>query len=223
MLVFYFTTEKHGLSDLENRHLKVSDFSNLNDPFELLGIETSDKDVRTALKLDKSLIAETKGLLCFSENKYDPVQWAHYGDNHKGICLDFEIPEKHLKKIRYVSSRLAKSTLENPDREEKRLTTKFKHWEYEKERRMILNLDNLSSINDNPDDLIYRDDGLIFRRFFHDMILKEIYIGCRSSLEYKDIQNKCKSINGKVIIKHTRVAFKDFRIVWDRKRKSAHA
>lgn len=212
MLVYYFTSEKYGLSNLENKHLKVSDFSNLNDPFELLGIEMSDKDVRTALQFETSLIAKTKGLLCFSENKYDPVQWAHYGNNHRGLCLGFEIPEKILKKVRYVSSRLAKSTLKDPKKQEKILTTKFKHWDYEQERRMIVSLSNNRSIN-----------GLVFENFSPDMILKEIYIGCRSSLSFSDIQNRCEPGERKVLVKHTRPAFKDFRIVWDRKKKSAHA
>jgi len=116
MLVYYFTSAKYGLINLENKHLKVSDFSNLNDPFELLGIEMSDKDTRTAVQFEKSKIANTKGLLCFRENKYDPVQWAHYGDSHKGVCLGFEIPEKNLIKVNYVSSRLAKSTLGDPNK-----------------------------------------------------------------------------------------------------------
>jgi hypothetical protein len=212
MLVFYFTSAEFGLNDLENKYLKVSDFSNLNDPFELLGVEMSDKDVRSALKFEKSLIAKTKGLLCFSENKYDPVQWAHYADNHRGLCLGFEIPEQRLKKVRYVSSRLAKSVLDEPDKQEKILTTKFKHWEYEKERRMILDLKDGVRVN-----------GLIFKEFSPEMVLKEIYIGCRSSLTFSDIQKKFRSEKESVTVKHTRPAFKEFKIVWDRKKKSAHA
>lgn len=212
MLVYYFTDAKYGLINLESKHLKVSDFSNLNDPFELLGIEMSDKDIRSALQFEKSLIAKTKGLLCFSENKYDPVQWAHYGDNHQGVCLGFEIPEERLKKVKYVSSRLAKSTLHEPDKQEKILTTKFKHWGYEQERRMILSLDSRININ-----------GLAFEKFSHEMILKEIYIGCKSVLSFSDIQKKYESGESKVLVKHTRPAFKDFRIVWDRSKKSAHA
>ena len=211
MLVYYFTSAKYGLINLENKHLKVSDFSNLNDPFELLGIEMSDKDTRVAVQFEKSKIAKTKGLLCFSENKYDPVQWAHYGDSHKGVCLGFEIPEKNLKKVNYVSSRLAKSTLDDQNKHEKLLTTKFKHWVYERERRLIINLSN--QIN----------NGLVFENFSEEMTLKEIYIGCKSDLNFSDIQKKYKSEDKKILIKHTRPAFKDFRIVWDQKKKSEHA
>ncbi len=120
--------------------MKISDFNNLNDPFELLGVEMSDKDVRSALQFEQSQIAKSKGLICFSENKYDPVQWAHYAENHKGVCLGFEVPERILKKVKYVSARLAKSTLNDHDKQEKLLTTKFKHWEYEEERRLLLDI-----------------------------------------------------------------------------------
>lgn len=211
MLVYYFTSAKYGLINLENKHLKVSDFSNLNDPFELLGVEMSDKDVRVAIQFEKSKIAKTKGLLCFSENKYDPVQWVHYGDSHKGVCLGFEIPETNLKQVNYVSSRLAKSTLDDSNKHEKLLTTKFKHWAYEQERRLIINLGN--QIN----------NGLVFEKFSVEMALKEIYIGCKSDLTFSDIQEKYESDEEKVVIKHTRPAFKDFRIVWDQKKKSKHA
>jgi len=171
----------------------------------------SDKDTRTAVQFEKSKIANTKGLLCFSENKYDPVQWAHYGDSHKGVCLGFEIPEKNLIKVNYVSSRLAKSTLGDPNKHQKLLTTKFKHWVYERERRLIITLTN--QINNN----------LIFEKFSEEMALKEVYIGCKSDLTFSDIQKSYISEDIKVSIKHTRPAFKDFRIVWDQKKKSAHA
>ena len=212
MLFYYFTSSEYGLSNLKNRHLKVSRFNSLNDPFELLGIDMSDRSVRNILRYDKSILAEKKGLLCFSENKYDPVQWAHYAENYKGVCLGFEIPEKSLKKIKYVSSRLAISTLEDKDKQEKLLTTKFKHWGYEEERRLVVDLAGRPITN-----------GLIFERFTSDIVLKEIYIGCRSELTFDDIKSVYSSEGDKVIIKYTRPAFKDFKIVWDQSKKSEHA
>ncbi len=212
MLVYYFTKSCHGLSNLSNRHIKVSRFDDLNDPFELLGIETSDKGVRDAMRFEKSEIARSKGLICFSESKYNPVQWAHYADNHLGICLGFEIPDAYLKPVKYVSLRLAKSVLSEKDKQEKILTTKFKHWSYEEERRWIIELAE-NTIN----------DGMIFKSFSSNLKLREIYIGCNSKLTYSDVQNYYRSEDRKVIVKHTRPAFKDFRIVWDKSKKSAHA
>ena len=212
MLVFYFTSSKYCLTNLENRHLKVSVFNNLNDPFELLGVEMTDKDVRKALTFERSQIAKSQGLICFSESKYDPVQWAHYADNHRGACLGFEIPDRLLRKVRYVAARLAKSTLDEPDKQEKLFTTKFKHWDYEKEHRLLLDLGGRNST-----------DGHFFEAFSSNMKLREIYIGCRSEITFEDIKQTYQSESNSVIIKHTRPAFKDFRIVWDQKKKSAHA
>ena len=212
MNVYYYTSSDHGLSNIENRHLKISEFQNLNDPFELLGVEMSDKDVRKALEFEKSLIAKSKGLICFSSNKYDPVQWAHYADNHKGVCLGFDIPEKKLNKVKYVSSRLAKSTLDDPDKTTKLLSTKFKHWEYEKEYRLVIDISHKS-----------RNNGLLFEKFTSEIILKEIYIGCRSKLTFEDIKKRFNSNSKDILIKYTRPAFKDFRIVWDQKKKSIRA
>jgi hypothetical protein len=209
MLVYYFTSPEYGLSNLKNKHLKVSEFKNLNDPFEFLGVEMSDKDVRKALNFEKSLISKSKGLICFSESKYDPVQWAHYADNHKGVCLGFEIPKKKLSKVKYVSSRLAKSTIDDPGKAHKLLTTKFKHWKYEKEHRLVLDIANRKRVN-----------GLIFENFSKELSLREIYIGFRSKIAFRNIKNVYKSEGKDVIVKYTRPAFRDFRIVWDRKKKS---
>ena len=210
MIVYYFTSAKYGIENLKNRRLKVSDFSNVNDPFELLGIELRDKVVRKAVNFEKSQISKRYGLLCFSVDKYNPVQWAHYAEKHKGVCLGFDIPEKKLKKVKYVAERLARETLDQPDCNEKLLTTKFNHWSYEQERRLIIDL-NSNQINGG---------GLRFESFSDEMVLKEVYIGCKSALTFADISSAYKSGNKSVITKVTRPSFRDFRIVWDRSKKS---
>jgi hypothetical protein len=149
-------------------------------------------------------------LLCFSEDKYNPVQWAHYADNHKGVCLGFEIDEINLRKVKYVSERLAKDTLEQSDCNERLLTTKFSHWIYEQERRLILKLSNYSKDG----------QGLRFKEFGSDMLLKEVYIGCKSDLVFEDIIAAYTTNNKDVIVKVTRPSFRDFRIVWDQSKKS---
>jgi len=149
-------------------------------------------------------------LLCFSEDKYNPVQWAHYADNHKGVCFGFEVPEKKLRKVKYVSKRLARDTLGQPDCNEKLLTTKFSHWSYEQERRLILELANYFSDS----------NGLRFEDFGNNMVLKEVYIGCKSELTFDDITSYYKSGDKSVIVKITRPSFRGFRIVWDQSKKS---
>jgi hypothetical protein len=211
MIFYYFTSAKYGIENLQRKRLKISDFSNVNDPFELLGIELRDKEVRKAVNFEKSKLSKANGLLCFSEDKYNPVQWAHYADNHKGVCLGFEIPEEDLRKVKYVSERLARETLDQPDCNEKLLTTKFSHWSYEQERRLILELSSYPKDNST---------GLRFKAFGSGMVLKEVYIGCKSELDFKDITSSYISGDKSVMVKITRPSFRDFRIVWDQSKKS---
>lgn len=210
MIFYYYTCQKYGIENLKHRRLKISDFTNVNDPFELMGIDLRDRDIRNTINLQNTEIASQKGLLCFSEDKYNPVQWAHYADNHRGICLGFEIPENALKKVSYVVERLPHDVIEHSDCSERLLTTKFKHWEYEKERRLVLDL------SDHPRNTY----GLRFKKFDEHMVLREIYIGCRSHLTFDDISKAFSSGNGRVIVRYTRPSFKDFRIVWAQHKKS---
>jgi hypothetical protein len=172
-----------------------------------------EKEVRNAVNFTKSKISQRNGLLCFSEDKYNPVQWAHYADNHKGVCLGFDIPDRLLRKVKYVSERLAKSILDDPDKNEKLLTTKFSHWSYEQEHRLIVVLSKYK-----PD-----SNGLLFEEFSDALSLKEVYIGCQSKLEFNDIVSAFQTEDKSVIVKHARPSFKDFRIVWDQSRKSVRA
>jgi len=212
MRVYYFTKEKYGLDNINRGRIKVSDFSNLNDPFELLGIELTDRNVRRAMEFEKSQIAKNSGLICFSESRDDPVQWAHYAENHRGMCLGFEVPKEKLKKVKYVSERLAASTVEELNRSDKLLITKFRHWSYEKEWRLIVDKTKKEI-----------DHGLFFEMFSRSLELKEIFLGYKSALNFQSVASNINSNSSDVIIKHTRPSFRDFRIVWDQSRKSERA
>lgn len=210
MKVFYFTSSEYALQNIDRSRIKISRFDNLNDPFELLGIELTDKNVRDALKQEKSLIATNLGLICFSTDWQNPVHWGHYANNHKGICLGFEINDDRLHKVDYVKKRLSTDFFHNSDRQEKLLTTKFSHWSYEQEQRVIINLNQRI-----PD-----SNGLYFEEFSESIVLKEVIIGCESSIKQKDIAELCKSNNHRVRIFNSRAAFREFKIVWDRSKKS---
>jgi len=43
---YHLVPIEYGLQNLKDGHLKVAEFADLNDPFELLSIELSDKAVR---------------------------------------------------------------------------------------------------------------------------------------------------------------------------------
>ena len=89
--LYHFTEAKHGLDDLRNRRLKIAQFNNLNDPFELRSVDLSDPTNKLAFDLWIMEIAPRFGLLCFSQNWKAIPQWSHYAERHRGVCLGFDV------------------------------------------------------------------------------------------------------------------------------------
>ena len=90
------------------------------------------------------------GIACFSESDDSLLMWAHYADNHRGMCVEYELPKiASLLKfspvpIIYATERVSfdSLTLENPRYDAtnvfiKSITTKSPEWAYEKEWRII--------------------------------------------------------------------------------------
>ena len=205
MLLYHFRDEQFGIKSIKEKRLKIARINELNDPFELLSCDLSDKNYRQAFNSLKGALSKTKGLLCFSSNWRSPVQWAHYADNHKGICMAFEIPNEFLMKVEYQQKRLA--CPENIDIHfmNKVLSTKFSHWKYEMEHRFFIDL--YPSAEDN---------GLYFSEFSKDLELKQVIVGVNSKLKRDDLSNALGSLNGKVEVFKVRPAFRTFNIVMNK-------
>jgi hypothetical protein len=101
MVVYKFLCKKLGLDNVINHRIKISEYRDMNDPFELHGAVLSDANLQSQL----TRLFQTIGVLCFSRNWKNPVLWSHYADKHKGICLGFEIKDTvELEEVRYVES-----------------------------------------------------------------------------------------------------------------------
>jgi len=128
------------------------------------------------------------GVLSLTENPLDLVMWAHYGNNSKGICIEFErettneLGGENTNSVTYVETR---PTIKFQDRHERLIdiiTTKSKIWSYEKEWR------NWKKTGGNT----YSFPGKIIRIIFGvnchintKMILKEIF---KDTVRYENIQ-----------------------------------
>jgi len=148
MRVYKFLNAKYGLKALENRRLKIARISDLNDPFELLGTDLSNQELRTAFVEMKNALDKNHGLLCFSKRWRNPVLWSHYSDGHRGLCLGFDVPDELLMGVTYSGKRTTSEKLFSKDqsvreREMNRLlSTKFSHWRYENEVRCFVSLED---------------------------------------------------------------------------------
>lgn len=91
-----------------------------------------------------------KGLFSLAERANCPLMWSHYGDQHRGVCLGYSVPDAavpDVHKVRYGGSRLVQASavaamLEGDDVarrgvDEAVLLRKAKPWAYEREWRLV--------------------------------------------------------------------------------------
>lgn len=138
----------------------------------------------------------TMGIACFSELEDSLLMWAHYANNHRGMCVEYELLEinKQLKftpvPIIYSEERVCFNSLNSSAVEKdttkifiESLTSKSPEWSYEKEWRII------------------RDDSACGNRWnaekkgaLLDMIQpSSIILGCMADIEFgRAIQAYCE-------------------------------
>jgi hypothetical protein len=61
MRAYKFLDEKFGIKSLQEKRLKISALDDLNDPFELLPYEMTDRNKRSALNATRKQIASNRG------------------------------------------------------------------------------------------------------------------------------------------------------------------
>jgi hypothetical protein len=215
MHFYHFVNANHGIENLQRRRLKIAELHDLNDPFELFGVEMSNERVRNAFEQMKIELAKNRGLLCFSRTWNNPVMWSHYAGRHTGLCLGFEIPEEHIGEVFYSRKRLIADIekLSNPSNltEEdarKFLFTKYAHWRYEKESRSFVTLEDKDP-----------ETGLYFANFSDRLKLKSVIVGARSILSRMDIYHALGEQTTGVEILKARLAFRTFKVVRQRNEK----
>ena len=85
------------------------------------------------------------GVACFTESNNNMLMWAHYADNGRGICLEFDTefePFTLMRKVKYVDSipeinSLSALIKDDFDQFIDLYCTKSDHWKYEKEWRSL--------------------------------------------------------------------------------------
>jgi hypothetical protein len=91
-----------------------------------------------------------KGIVSLAERADCPLMWSHYGDQHRGVCIGYSVPDAaagDLHKVSYDGDRLIAASLvasmlvgdEDARREvdDAVLTKKARDWRYEREWRLV--------------------------------------------------------------------------------------
>lgn len=161
----------HTLDILRNKELYFANCNQFNDPFDckiypsqfdidfiveradekffskdftredLHKLMEDNEDMPTLIKIaqDKALIGI--GIKCLTPKPDNLLMWAHYADNHRGVCFEFDITQDHelfdnIFPIIY-SDFIPSVNLSNREDIPKIYSTKSKHWEYEEEVRVM--------------------------------------------------------------------------------------
>jgi len=122
------------------------------------------------------------GILTLSEKKDNILMWSHYAIYHKGVCIEFGVPESEaLTKVNYIENypkiKYSEIVLGNDptDLIARIIDTKSIDWEYEQERRLFIR--NGNTEHDLPGEIT------------------AIYFGCECDKNaIRDIINLCNSM-----------------------------
>jgi hypothetical protein len=142
---------------------------------------------------------------CFSEDWADPALWTHYGANHKGVCLGFDLKEGFAKKITYQNDRLREEEfVKRTDQEILNLLlyTKFESWKYEREWRVFLKLADVASEAD-----------LHFFAFSDQLKLAEVVLGVECALSIEAVRKLLSIHHSNATSVRTRLALGSFAMV----------
>jgi hypothetical protein len=209
MRLYYFTGAQFAISAIALRRLKVSRFSDLNDPFELLAVDIGERDLRAPIRAARDRLNEGAGLLCFSRSWRNPLLWGHYAEKHAGICLGFDIRDSRAEEVIYASKPMKiaidrrtgepKFTEDNVNRLKR---TKFADWKYEDEVRFFLFLDEATE-----------ESGLYFFSFCSDLVLREVILGPRCEMPIEGVRRLVESYQPTVDVIQSRIAFRSFNVV----------
>jgi hypothetical protein len=212
MRVYHFLSMKYGKQDLLRRRLKLASAADLNDPFDFIAFGSTERGVRQLVEMNRTLFSTYWGLLCFSKNWANPVQWTHYADGHRGICLGFDVPDGLLNSVRYAQRRpMLRSTFSDGNKPMskaeliKLLTTKYVHWRYEQEIRELV-----------PLTWAKEESGRYFLAFSNTLTLKEVIVGARCTMSRSDVQGVLRKARLSADIKKARLSFRSFRVVRQR-------
>lgn len=213
MRLYHLLSSEYALENIEYRRLKIAEIGDLNDPFELVAVDQSDKQQRVIWRNWRKDQEKKWGLLCFSKSWKSPVLWSHYADKHKGMALGFDVDDQLLMPVKYTRKRLNLDVEKLFDTGKldqvlmnKLMRTKFLDWAYEKEVRVYASLTVKDPVK-----------GLYFADFSQKMKLKEVIAGPLCAINEATISKHLNKEDANVKLIKARLAFQTFDVVRNKK------
>ncbi|WP_175726375.1 DUF2971 domain-containing protein [Burkholderia ambifaria] len=83
----YRQINTNTFSEIAERQAWFSKYSELNDPFE-------GRYVNKSSDIGMDVLIQKIRVCCFSKRNDNLLLWAHYAENHRGVCLEYDIPDE---------------------------------------------------------------------------------------------------------------------------------
>jgi len=200
--VYHFLPAQWALDDITKRRLKISELDQMNDPFELWCVDQEDRQLRKVIQDWKRAVAAQWGIICFSKDWTNLLLWSHYADKHRGMALGFDVDDRGIKPVRYVTERPVFRIPPTEASVDELLFTKFEDWKYEEEWRNWFMFDE-------------REDGHYFYDFNSPtfMQLREVIVGPLCETSKSEVEMAVQGYPFQVKITKARLAFRSFRVV----------
>jgi len=149
----YYPLNINNIDALLNHYFYLSNPKDFNDPFDCNINLVENVDDLDKLQVVSRNTYKNIGICSFSETLDSHLMWAHYTNNYNGFVLGFDGENIEIKSKKEQVSRLTLTRViyplepktikkEFPFAEHYIFTTKLKHWHYEKEWRLIVQLKN---------------------------------------------------------------------------------
>lgn len=158
------TYRKHNLEYLKSELFKNESFRDMDkEDLDFILDLIIDARAPNSIEQLKEYLEYSVSVLCFSKTNKINSLWAHYADNHRGICIEYNIPKCDIQfikdfcfEVEYIKSSDTTSEINNYFEESyvdlnlmiKPLLKKSEDWSYEEEWRIILH-DHFLSQNHN--------------------------------------------------------------------------
>lgn len=221
----FSNVDYYNIRGLETQSLFLSPIGTMNDVFEGLSCEITDKVIDG---LDK--ISNLAYIKSFSEDRDNLLMWAHYAANYSGMCVEYDFSGLdnellyHLFPVVYSNDRNTSANLEAAIKEITKLKrenetdnsiaaedyyyikdilclflSKSSVWEYEKEWRIIATYPQIfneaEDMNDEECETLYK---IYSQKISVKNCIKAVYLGPKMKEEFREhIKEICKDkLNG---------------------------
>lgn len=174
--------DRIGLNNLIER----SSLSDFEKAICKLGAESYNVDMYK--EASNNITRKRIGIGCFCKTEKSDIMWSKYSDDHKGMCLQFDVladPELFTlaKPVNYVDVLPEYNHFtDSNDIVNKVILTKTKDWQHEQEIRVVK----------GPSEMKTKENGQPFS--FNPLALTKVIFGCKASNEtinkYKEL---CKN------------------------------